>query len=97
MLVPKASLPVAQAPLVVVDPSAESLVNVTSSCFAVAEVWRFFGRFERALAETEERAFEEARAGGLLGKFRDLDGRFAETVERQFGRKSAWLLSLLNS
>lgn len=97
VLVPKASLPIAQSQLVVIDPTSEAFVNVTSSCFAVGDVWRFFARFERSLTETEERVFEEAKVGGLIGKFRDFEARFTERVEREHGKKSAWLLSLLNS
>lgn len=95
MLVPKASLPVSQSHLVILDPSAEGLVNVTPSCFGVADVWRFFGRFEKALTEVEERFLEEAKTGGLMGKFRDLDQRFGDKIEREHGRKGAWVLSML--
>ena len=81
--------------MVIIDPSGEGFTNVTSSCFMVADVWRFLGRFERAIVECEERFFDEAKTAGLLGKFRDLDQKYGEMIDRVHGRKSVWVLSLM--
>lgn len=96
VVIPKTSLAVAPAQLVVIDPSRDGFTNITAGCFMAGEVFSFFARFERALTESEDRFFEEAKATGLLGKFRDLDLTYSDRIESDFGSKSAWVLSLLD-
>jgi len=95
VIVPKSSLAVSPAHLVIIDPSKDGHTNVTAGCFMVAEVFAFFGRFELELVEAEDKYLEDAKLKGLLGKFRDLDQTYSNRIEHSFQTKAAWVLSLM--
>ena len=93
VLAPKSSVCVNQTHLIVLDPSNEVLTNVTPNCFQITEILKLLGSFEKESVFLEEMFFEEARIGGLLGKFRDLDLKYSEKIEKEFGKKSSWIVS----
>lgn len=80
--------------LIVIDPSNELITNVTPNCFQIAEVLRFLGKFGYSVNRFEDNLLKEAKANGIVGKFRDYDVLLLERINNEWIKKSSWVLGL---